>query len=55
MSRERETDDLAALDVLMPGMSGPELFGCLQGLHPNLEVLFMSGYKPERIAQFMPE
>jgi CheY-like chemotaxis protein len=38
---------LAVLDIVMPGMTGPELFGCLQVLHPKVEVLFMSGYQPE--------
>jgi two-component system cell cycle sensor histidine kinase/response regulator CckA len=38
---------LALLDIVMPGMTGPELFGCLQVLHPKIEVLFMSGYQPE--------
>jgi CheY-like chemotaxis protein len=41
---------LAVLDVMMPGMTGPQLFECLQVLHPQIEVLFMSGYKPDQIA-----
>ena len=42
---------LALLDVMMPGMTGPELFRCLQDFHPKIEVLFMSGYKPEQMPQ----
>ena len=45
---------LALLDVMMPGMSGPELFDCLQEIHPTISVLFMSGYKAEHIAQIAP-
>jgi len=45
---------LAVLDIMMPGMTGPELFISLQGIHPDIEVLFMSGYRPERILEFAP-
>jgi CheY-like chemotaxis protein len=45
---------LALLDVMMPGMTGPELFRCLQDLHPKIEVLFMSGYKPEQLEEVAP-
>jgi two-component system cell cycle sensor histidine kinase/response regulator CckA len=45
---------LALLDIMMPGMSGPELFECLQEIHPKVAVLFMSGYRPEQIAQLSP-
>ena len=38
----------------MPVMTGPELFICLQDLHPKLAVLFMSGYKPEQLAELAP-
>jgi|HubBroStandDraft_4_1064222.scaffolds.fasta_scaffold1036260_1 two-component system cell cycle sensor histidine kinase/response regulator CckA len=40
---------LALLDVMMPGMSGPELLECLQRLHPKIAVLFMSGYQAAQI------
>src|SRR5690349_25120681 len=45
---------LALLDVMMPGMSGPELFQRLQEIHPTISVLFMSGYKAEHVAQLAP-
>jgi two-component system cell cycle sensor histidine kinase/response regulator CckA len=40
---------LALLDVMMPGLTGPELCQRLRVLHPKVAVLFMSGYQPERI------
>jgi two-component system, cell cycle sensor histidine kinase and response regulator CckA len=53
--REREGPiHLALLDVMMPGMTGPELFVCLQESNPKMAVLFMSGYKPEQILHMTP-
>ena len=45
---------LALLDIMMPGMTGPEVFECLLKAHPKVEVLFMSGYRPEQIAEVAP-
>jgi DNA-binding response OmpR family regulator len=42
---------LALLDVMMPGMTGPELFECVKEIHPKIAVLFMSGYGPKRITE----
>jgi two-component system cell cycle sensor histidine kinase/response regulator CckA len=39
--------DLVLTDVVMPGMSGPELVQRLRAYHPNLPVVFMSGYAEE--------
>jgi PAS domain S-box-containing protein len=36
-------------DIVMPGLSGPELARYLLGLHPDTKVLYMSGY-PEAAA-----
>lgn len=36
--------DLLVSDVVMPGLSGPELFHEVRKLRPTLPALFMSGY-----------
>jgi DNA-binding response OmpR family regulator len=48
--RQREGPvHLALLDIMMPGMTGPELSECLLELHPQIAVLFMSGYRQEHV------
>lgn len=43
--------DVALTDVVMRGMSGPELALELTKLHPAMKVVYMSGYTGELIAQ----
>jgi len=38
-------------DVVMPGMSGPELAEALAARIPDLRVLFVSGYSHEAMAE----
>ena len=43
--------DLLVTDVVMPGMTGPELFGRLSADEPGLKVVYMSGYANEVMAR----
>jgi PAS domain S-box-containing protein len=45
------TIDLMLTDVVMRGMSGPELSVRLRRSHPDLKIVYMSGYAGELIAQ----
>ncbi|MEM1250115.1 MAG: response regulator [Acidobacteriota bacterium] len=43
--------DLLVTDVLLPGMSGPELAQKVQKNQPDLEVVFMSGYTQDALGR----
>lgn len=43
--------DLLLTDMVMPGMTGPELAGMLRERQPGLKVLFTSGYSKDAVAQ----
>jgi signal transduction histidine kinase len=45
-----ELPDLIMTDVILPGMTGPELYREVAVLYPGLRVIFTSGYSPEAIA-----
>ncbi|MBZ5571546.1 MAG: PAS domain S-box protein [Acidobacteriia bacterium] len=47
----RQKIDLMLTDVMMRGLSGPELARRLSTSHPNTKVVYMSGYTGDLIAQ----
>ncbi len=47
--------DILLSDVVMPGLSGPELVGKIRSAHTNLKVLFISGYDADLMSRALPE
>lgn len=44
--------DVALLDLILPGMGGPELAEMVQRMRPGVSVLFMTGY-PDQLASLI--
>ena len=47
MRQEHPPIHLVITDVVMPGLSGPELIQKLLAARPGVKVLYLSGYAPE--------
>jgi len=50
-AKHRGSIDLLVTDVLMPGLSGPDLFLRLAADDPGLKVVYISGYAPETMVR----
>lgn len=46
--------DLVVSDVMMPEMDGPTLLSHLRGRHPDLKVIFVSGYAEDAFEKNLP-
>ena len=42
--------DVVITDVVMPGMSGPDLAERLKALRPSMPLLFVSGYTDDKLS-----
>jgi PAS domain S-box-containing protein len=50
-TEKKNTIDLVILDLIMPGMSGGEIFNRLREIHPGIKILLTSGYSLNGKAQ----
>ena len=42
--------DIVLIDLILPGMNGIEVLRRVKNISPNLPVVIMSGYRPEKIS-----
>lgn len=50
-SENPETIGVVLTDVVMPGMSGPQLVAALRERFPRIKVVFMSGYTDDAVVR----
>ena len=56
LARTHDAIDLALLDVVMPEVTGPQAYAVIREMHPDLPVLFSSGYADvSKLSQAVPE
>jgi CheY-like chemotaxis protein len=48
----RSPIQLLLTDVVLPGLSGPEVAGQLASTRPDIRIIYMSGYAPETIKRY---
>ena len=46
-----EQIDIVLLDIIMPGMSGKEVFEKIRGINPNAKIIITSGYSKQQITE----
>lgn len=52
LEEEGDTIDIVITDVIMPGMTGPEMVEKVKDLYPHIKFLFTSGYTEEALSYF---
>lgn len=52
IAREAAAIPLLITDVVMPGLSGPDLARACGRLHPEMRVLYVSGYTGDAVLRF---
>jgi CheY-like chemotaxis protein len=56
LARTNDAIDLALLDVVMPEVTGPQAYAVIREIHPDLPVLFSSGYADvSKLSHAVPE
>jgi CheY-like chemotaxis protein len=48
-TERKETVGLVILDMIMPKMSGPEVYKAIKKMRPEIKALFLSGYTADKI------